>query len=523
MSADTTLGSVPSSRDDGDPYLLRQLAGLEALQQLAQADRAGPGLARPPRDRVEEIDAWRRGEVGRRRGFDDPAVERQSRGGVPHPGDSRGYPRRYRGLPAVDGPGAATSHALITAAATAVLSSVAVVVVRLPVSPVLIGYWVLGAAIITVCLTSFVRGRRFTHLPPARGRVLAIIPAYNEYPQDNLNACVRSLLAQTIPIDKIVVVDDGSVRPVRPFRAPNVEWIRQENTGKRGAQVTALRMFHRDEFRFILTVDSDSRPHPDALEHLLRAMSHRKVQAATGWIYIRNFAESWVARAADIDIGGSCVMMRASRSMLGALETTSGALALYRSEILYDHLDEYAVECGTGDDRWLAMRALLRGEVVGVAEAAVDTDMPPTLKGTYKQRLRWARSWWWMVPFAYSRLSWKQLISPTYGLISLGIAPVVLCWAVFSWIVGFQARLAHPQVALAFIGTYIVVRYALTALYLAGRPGMSRWQKLISLVAGTPAALLLNLFLLMPTRYYALTRLNDNRWQTRQVPVGDPQ
>jgi cellulose synthase/poly-beta-1,6-N-acetylglucosamine synthase-like glycosyltransferase len=403
---------------------------------------------------------------------------------------------------------------------TGVLSAAAVVVMRLPVSPILISYWVFGAAVIIVCLAAFVKGRRFTHLPPAHGRVLAIVPAYNEYPQDNLNACVRSLMAQTIPIDKIVVVDDGSVRPVVPFYAPNVEWIRQDNTGKRGAQVTALRKFHRDEFRFVLTVDSDSQPHPDALEHLLRAMSSRKVQAATGWLHIRNYSESWVARAADIDIGGSCVMMRASRSLLGALETTSGALALYRSEILYDHLEEYAVECGTGDDRWLAMRALLRGEVVGVAEARVDTDMPPTLKGTFKQRLRWARSWWWMIPFAYARLSWKQLISPTYGLVSLGIAPVVLLWAALSWALGISERLSHPQVALAFLGAYAVVRFALSALYLSGRPGMSRWQKLISLIVGTPVALLLNLLLLMPTRYYALTRLNDNRWQTRQVDAG---
>ncbi len=107
-------------------------------------------------------------------------------------------------------------------------------------------------------------------------------------------------------------------------------------------------------------------------------------------IYIRNHDESWVSLAADIDIGTSCVMMRASRSMLGALETTSGALALYRSSLLYDHLDAYAVECGTGDDRWLALRALRRGQVVAVAEALVETDMPSTLRGTYKQRLRWS-------------------------------------------------------------------------------------------------------------------------------------
>jgi cellulose synthase/poly-beta-1,6-N-acetylglucosamine synthase-like glycosyltransferase len=389
---------------------------------------------------------------------------------------------------------------------------------RMRVSAVLVSYWIFGAALIAVCLLAFAKGRKFVRFPIAPGRTIAIIPAYNE-PQDKLHACVRSLLAQTVKIDKIVVMDDGSVEPVVPFDAPGVEWIRQPNVGKRGAQVAALRRSRRDDFQFVMTVDSDSTPYPDALEHLLRAMSNSKVQAATGWIYVRNYHESLVARAADIDLGGSCVMMRASRSMLGALETTSGALALYRSEILYDNLDEYAIECGTGDDRWLAMRALLRGQVVGVYEAAVETDMPATLRGTFRQRLRWARSWWWMLPFAYARLSWKQLASPTVGLVELIIAPFVLLWAMTSWVVGVRLRVTHPGAALAFLGAYAVVRMALSVLYLTGRPGMSVRQKMLSLFVGTPAAVFLNLLLLMPTRYYALARLRDNRWQTRQVKV----
>jgi cellulose synthase/poly-beta-1,6-N-acetylglucosamine synthase-like glycosyltransferase len=386
------------------------------------------------------------------------------------------------------------------------------------INTVLIAYWLFGAALIGVCLLAFVRGRRFVNFPVARGRTIAIVPAYNE-PQDKLYACVRSLLAQTVKLDKIIVMDDGSAEPVIPFSAPNVEWIRQANTGKRGAQVAALRRFHPREFQFVMTVDSDSTPYPDALEHLLRAMSSRRVQAATGWIYVRNYKESLVARAADIDIGGSCVMMRASRSMLGALETTSGALALYRSEILYDHLDEYAIECGTGDDRWLAMRALLRGEVVGVYEAGVETDMPTSLRGTFRQRLRWARSWWWMLPFAFARLSPKQLLSPTIGLIELAIAPLVMGWAAVAWVVGFRLRLTHPAQTLAFVGAYAVVRMALSVLYLAGRPGMSLRQKTLSLFVGTPAAVILNLLILMPTRFYALARLQDRRWQTREVKV----
>lgn len=381
-------------------------------------------------------------------------------------------------------------------------------------SVILVAYWMLGAAVISACLVSFVKGRRFTRLPVAQGSVLAIVPTYKE-PAENVYGCIRALLAQTARVDQIVVVDDGSPDPVPPFIHPRVLWIRQENKGKRGAHCTALRQFRPGAFRFILTVDSDSRPHADALEHLLRAMSSRKVQAATGWIYISNYAESWVARAADIDIGGSCVMMRASRSMLGALETTSGALALYRSEILYDHLDEYEVECGTGDDRWLAMRALLRGEVVGVAEAIVDTDMPVTLRATRKQRFRWARSWWCMAPFAFARLSPKQLVSPAYGIVQLAIAPVIVAWTAFAWAIGAHERLAYPGVALVFLGSYAAVRYALSALYLAGRPGMPRREKWISFLIGTPLAVLLNLFLLMPVRYEALLKLGNSSWGNR--------
>jgi cellulose synthase/poly-beta-1,6-N-acetylglucosamine synthase-like glycosyltransferase len=457
-----------------------------------------------------------------RGGRDDRRGSPAGRGSQRHDLDDHGRSRRgYRGahaVPASNHQGSEVVHRVTIAISATALGAAAYLAVRVTISTVLVGYWIFGAATIGICLLAFVRGRRFVNFPVARGRTLAIVPVYNE-PRDKLHACVRSLLAQTVPLDKIIVVDDGSAEPMVPFDAPNVEWVRQANTGKRGAQVAALRRFDPSEFQFVMTVDSDSTPYPDALEHLLRAMSSRKVQAATGWIYVRNYRESLVARAADIDIGGSCVMMRASRSMLGAIETTSGALSLYRSEILYDNLEEYAVECGTGDDRWLTLRALLRGEVVGVYEAGVETDMPTTVRGTFRQRLRWARSWWWMLPFAYARLSWKQLLSPTIGLVEWAITPMLICWSTILWIAGLRIRLAHPGVALAFVAAFCVVRLALSVLYLAGRPGMSLGQKTISVFIGTPAAVLLNLFVLVPSRYYALARLKDRSWQTRQVKV----
>jgi hyaluronan synthase len=298
-----------------------------------------------------------------------------------------------------------------------------------------------------------------------------------------------------------------------------VFWHFQENTGKRGAQVTVLRKLQQDylqgRIQYVLTIDSDGEPFPDAHEQLMRAMSNPKIQAVTGMIYIRNYKETWVSRAADIDIGTSCVMMRASRSMLGALETTSGALALYRAELLYDHLDAYEVECGTGDDRWLALRALMRGEVVAVNEAGVVTDMPTTLKKTYRQRLRWARSWWWMLPFVFTRLSLKQLISPTYGLASLVITPVMLIWSAALAVLATGGRYHDPYVPLIYVGTYMIVRFGQSALYLMYRPDMPVKQKLFSWLFGTIGSMYMNIVLLMPTRYWALFKLKDNAWQSR--------
>jgi len=405
----------------------------------------------------------------------------------------------------------------VVAIVLAVLVVVSMLVTVQTDDVVLIAYWYLGAGVIAACLVAFVVGRRYTKNPPAAGSVLCIVPAYNEDPE-GLRKTVVALLQQTVPVD-IVVIDDGSHVPVVPSVVhPRLTWRRQANTGKRGAQVAVLREFDRDDYDFVLTVDSDSVPFPDACEQLLKAMHDPKIQAATGMIYIRNHDESWVSLAADIDIGTSCVMMRASRSLLGALETTSGALALYRSSLLYDHLEAYAVECGTGDDRWLAIRALRRGQVVAVAEALVETDMPATLRGTYKQRLRWSRSWWWMLPYVVKYLGRKQLISPIYGVTQLLVTPLMVGYILFSAVSSHGGRYhAHAWQLLVYLSAYVVVRYALSALYLIGRPNVAGGHKLRLFLLGTPAAIFLNVFLLMPTRYIALAKLFDNRWQTREL------
>ncbi len=113
------------------------------------------------------------------------------------------------------------------------------------------------ASLTLLIMLSGVRWRRFDDLSPAPGRVLAIVPVFNEQPE-LLEAAVRSLLDETIAPDEVHVVDDGSQPAVEPVDLPGVTWHRQENAGKREAQALILREADASAWDFVLTVDSDS-------------------------------------------------------------------------------------------------------------------------------------------------------------------------------------------------------------------------------------------------------------------------
>ncbi|MFF3911507.1 glycosyltransferase family 2 protein [Streptomyces sp. NPDC001848] len=374
-----------------------------------------------------------------------------------------------------------------------------------------LAYWLFGDAVIVFYMVAFTKGRQFTHLPVAPGRVAAIVPSYEEADPEAVHKTVRALLSQTRPPDHIFVQDDGSVdHPVVPFEHPKVSWGWAPNGGKRVAQGHVLKKLRRDDWDFVFTVDSDAEPEPDALEQLLRAMSNPKVQAATGLILVRNREANLLTRLTDLNIGTSCLMIRTSRSAIGAVETTSGALALYRSAILFDNLHDYLSSGTNGDDRRLTMYSLLRGDVVVVNEAVVHTDMPTTVRGMFRQRLRWGKSGWQALPFCLTNLKGKQLFFPLLAFVQWSVMPVVLLWIFCSVMWAGQGKHA----ILAFLA-YMVIRYGETSLYLAMRPGLSARRKLWAWVLYTPLESLLNLTVTRPAKYWALLKLKDRGWVTR--------
>ncbi|MFG1927760.1 glycosyltransferase [Cryptosporangium sp. NPDC048952] len=373
----------------------------------------------------------------------------------------------------------------------------------------ILGLFVLFALLIVGYLGAGIFWRSFTHLPPARGRVLAIVPVYNEE-EHLVRATVAALLRQTILPDQVVVVDDGSKVPVVGFDDPLVRWERTPNGGKREAQAHALRLYEPDEFDFILTVDSDSVLDDDALERMLESMSDERVQAATGTIIMRNWDENLLTRLTDINVVTSCLLFRMLRSWLGIVSPTSGCLALYRSAILYDNLPDYLTSGTAGDDRRLSFYALLRGQVVGVSEALVSTQLPSTVRGVFRQRTRWSKSAWLGIPFVLTNLRLSVVVFYMFPLVFAALWPLVI-----AVLVTLSVRFESP-VLLYGVAFWLVCSVTQTAVYALYRPGFSaaqRWSQFaLSLVYP-----LLGYLLLRPAAYWALTKLRDNSWITRDV------
>ena len=113
-------------------------------------------------------------------------------------------------------------------------------------------------------------------------RVSAIIPCFNR--RDYLPRAIDSALAQTVPVDEIIVVDDGSTdgsaELVDSKYGSRVRLVRQSNTGVAGARRRGVREARGEWIAFL---DSDDEWMPERNGELMKAAA--LVPAEVAWIF----------------------------------------------------------------------------------------------------------------------------------------------------------------------------------------------------------------------------------------------
>ena len=374
------------------------------------------------------------------------------------------------------------------------------------------GFFASVSVMIIVMLTLSANGKSFRKLPVAPGKVVALVPAYNENPY-TLHACIWSLLNGTIVPDAIHVVDDGSVFPVTTFEHPRVFWHRTANQGKRAAQIYGLR--HQLDADFVLTVDSDSIVDKYALEEILRAMSAPNVQAVTGTCLVRNRSENLITRLTDLEFVSGNFVARRARSALGAVAPTSGPLSLYRAAVVIDNAEDYLTSGTYGDDRRLTHYSLLRGRVVVCDTAIVEMEMPSTIRSLYRQRVRWCKGYMKYLPWELANLSGAALVLRMWNTVLIMIMPFVFVTAFVVIPVT-----THKIYWIAWL-YWCLLLYASTLTYAIGRPWLSRRQRWLTWLIGTPFLIVLQLLILRPALFHAGLTVRDESWGTRDVEGSD--
>jgi hypothetical protein len=119
-------------------------------------------------------------------------------------------------------------------------------------------------------------------MEPQSLKVSAVIPAYNR--RAYIDRALGSILSQTVPVDEIIVVDDGSTDGTADYvegkYGSKVRVVRQKNSGVSGARRRGIQEARGEWIAFL---DSDDEWVPERNHDLLYAAA--RVPADVAWIF----------------------------------------------------------------------------------------------------------------------------------------------------------------------------------------------------------------------------------------------
>lgn len=228
-------------------------------------------------------------------------------------------------------------------------------------------------------------------LPEKPPMVSIIVPCYNE--QDNVREVVAALDVMRYPNYEIICVNDGSKDDTGIIldellgQHPRLRVIHQaQNQGKAIGLNTAA-MMARGEY--LLCLDGDSLLDPDAITWMLRHfLSGPRVGAVTGNPRIRT-RSTLLGRIQVGEFSSIVGLIKRAQRIYGRLFTVSGVVTMFRRRALMQ-VGFWSADMLTEDIDVSWKLQLNHWDVRFEPHALCWILMPETLKGLWRQRLRWA-------------------------------------------------------------------------------------------------------------------------------------
>jgi len=220
--------------------------------------------------------------------------------------------------------------------------------------------------------------------------VSVVIAAHNE--EKVIGATLASILATTYPAElEVIVIDDGSQDATATMveeiaaRDPRIRLIRQAKQGKAAALNAGL---NAASHRFVVTLDADTQFLPDTISALLRPFADPSVGAVSGHVRVGNTG-TWLGRFQELEYICGFNLDRRAYDQWNCITVVPGAVSAFRREALQRAGGLSDDTLAEDTDLTLMLHRL--GYVVRFADDAVAfTEVPETLRGLTRQRIRWA-------------------------------------------------------------------------------------------------------------------------------------
>ena len=330
-------------------------------------------------------------------------------------------------------------------------------------------YWMAGGLMFYFQRERFMpppdRPEPLDHWPP----ISILVPCYNE--GENAVETLGAAALVDYPDFEILAINDGSrdntaeVLDRLAGQIPNLRVIHLAQNGGKSRALKAGSLMARHEL--VVCIDGDALLDPHALRWIARAFRRGNVGGLGGNPRIRN-RTTLLGR---LQVGEFCSivgLIRRAQTTYGRLFTVSGVICAFRKRALADA--GWWSETTLTDDIDITWRVQIAGwRVVYEPNAIVWILMPETLKGLWRQRLRWAEGGaTMMIDFLRPLIATRGFgLLPTYLNNLLGFA-----WSyamLFSLIVGLLWAIGLPVPGLGQ-GFSLIPNWwglALVATYLA--------------------------------------------------------
>ncbi|MCX7828755.1 glycosyltransferase family 2 protein [Thermanaerovibrio velox] len=320
-------------------------------------------------------------------------------------------------------------------------------------------------------------------MPTGRPKVSCVITCYSE--GEDVKKTIKSLAFQLYDGEiEIIPVIDGAVRNRDTYRAAlEMEEMVKSLPGRtlrvlpkwqRGGRVSSLNAgLNAAEGAVVMALDGDTSFDNDMVLKAVRHFADPNVAALAGCLRVRNWRASPVAALQGLEYLLSILTAKTGLSQFNTVNNISGAFGVFRREILELVL---GWDSGSAEDLDLTMRIKnYFGRNPGMRivfdpEVMGHTDVPDTLRGFLKQRLRWDGDLFYIYvrkhlkSFSPSLMGWRNfLVTLVGGFYFQIITPLMLLvYTCFSFL-----TLSLGKVLYVFLWIYLFYLGVTVFFYLA--------------------------------------------------------